>query len=106
VLEAKTTADRAVFFDVYTMPSGSAVNPFGPGLASGALGVGAVHFSTELSITDPLGFTIPRVLVSGDVSGGLTTVRLYYKKGNTTARLFYATANLPIQVWVKNYGQV
>jgi hypothetical protein len=106
----------AVCFDVYTMPSGSMVNPFGAGLSAtlatvqGVPGWEVTNLESTASGTTPAASriqgSITRVLVSGDVSGGSTVLRLYYAKLNTTARLLNATTNIPFKVWAKNYGPV
>ena len=97
-----------VCFDVYTMPSGSTVNPFGAGLSASIAtlqGVPGWEFSSE-NIVGRLTGGVCRTLVSGDVSGGSTVLRLLYAKSNATARTLFAQTNIPLKVWAKNYGQV
>jgi hypothetical protein len=105
----------AVIFDVYTMPSGSAVNPFGAGVsASSATTAGVPGWLVTVSESVASGSaqavrlqgSYTRLLVSGDVSGGSTVLRLYYAKADTTARTLYALTNIPLKVWAKNYGPV
>lgn len=100
---------QAVNFDVYTMPSGSTVNPFGAGLSAlgaGVQGVAGWEVSTSNSATTQMSGSAMRVLVSGDVAAGVTTLRLMYVKATTTARSLFAQINIPLKVWAKNYGQV
>lgn len=95
-------------FDVYTMPSGSTVNPFGPGVSASMAGVqgsqGWVTGSTNN--VSQLSGSVTRVMVSGDVAAGATTLRMLYAKTNTTARTLFAQTNLPLKVWAMNHGQV
>jgi hypothetical protein len=105
-----------VVFDVYTLPSGSPVNPFAVGIsASGASTQGVPGWEQTVAESTSTGTTgasarlmggISRILTSDDVSGGSTVLRLYYAKPNTTARTLFAIANIPLKVWAKNYGQV
>jgi hypothetical protein len=95
--------------EVYTMPSGSPVNPFGAGLVSGLTdnkqgipGWETLATGANVNLTG----SATRVLAGGDVASGATTLRLYYAKINATARLLYANADIPFKVWAKNYGQV
>lgn len=101
-------ASAPTAFDVYTMPSGSSVNPFGAGLsASLASTQGIQAWGTgTISQVCHLNGEVTRVLTSGDVAGGVTTLRLFYAKTNTTSRTLVAQTNTPLKVWAKNHGQV
>lgn len=102
--------DTALAFtlDVYTMPSGVAVNPFSVGVSASAAGVqGVPGWQRGTTQRDRnLTGSITRVLTATDVAAGATTLRLYYAKTNTTARTLFATTSIPLKVWAKNYGQV
>lgn len=93
-------------FDVYTMVGGSPVNPFGAGLSASAATIQGVSGWEIDNIAENfnLGPSVFRTLVSGDISSGTVSLRLFYVKPNTTARTLFADTNLPLVVWAKNYG--
>lgn len=102
------SVNPSIGFDVYTLPSGSPVNPFSVGLSTAlATAQGVPGWECPTNQTDRLQGSITRVLTSGDVSGGSTVLRLFYAKYEpTNARILYANSNIPLKVWAKNYGQV
>lgn len=97
---------QVVNFDVYTMVSGSSVNPFGAGLsASGGSTQGVTGWLWDnVSQNIQLTGSITRTLVSGDIDSGTVIMRLFYVKSSVTARTLFAQTNLPLKVWAKNLG--
>ena len=102
------TGAPIVCYEIYTLPSGTPVNPFGAGIAASLADnkQGIAGWEIQNSGYEQLTGGISKVLAAGDVSGGTTTLRLYYAKVNTTARTLFANADIPLKIWVKNFGQV
>lgn len=95
----------AICFDVYTMPSGSTVNPFGVGLNTGTGLQGVPGWETVGdSQVARINGGMTRRLVSGDVASGSTVLRLFYYRAGAAARTLYAGTTIPLKVWAKNYG--
>lgn len=102
-----SAAAAAVTFDVYTMPGGTATNPFSVGLnvGSGLQGVPGWEVTSDANVIRLSGGAT-RILVSGDVSGGNVVLRLFYYKSGGANRDLYGLTTIPFKVWAKNYGQV
>lgn len=92
------TVAQSVAFDVYTMVSGSRVNPVGVGLSASlasTLGVAAWVISSGDTSGPMLQGAYRYTLQAGDIDAGAVTVRLHYAKSTTTARTMFADANTP-----------
>ncbi len=96
----------AVGFDVYTMVSGSPVNPFGAGLSSSLspnLGVTGWYTNNE-NVISPVTGARRYTVVSGDISAGTVTLRLFYVQTSATNRTLSAASTSPLNVWATNLG--
>lgn len=97
-------AGISLALDVATIVSAAPVNYFAT--AGGATEVGAGAWYREApTVNDasvpggPRSYTVQ----AGDISGGNVVLRLRYKV-NSGSWTGYATANLPLDFWVKNLG--
>lgn len=94
--------------DIYTMVSGSRVNPFGAGLsASHASVVGVSGWYCEGAGRNmPIVGSAFLTVQSGDISSGLVSCRPHFVTASASPRLLYATANLPAAMVLTNLGPV
>ncbi len=96
----------SVGFDVYTMVSGTPVNPFGAGLSASLspnLGVTG-WFTNNENVISPVTGARRRTLVSGDIDSGTVTLRLFYVQPSATNRTLSAASTSPLNVWATNLG--
>lgn len=95
-------------FDVYTMVSGSRVNPFGAGLSAAnasTLGV-AGWFVENVARNYPIAGSVLYVVQAGDIASGQVTCRPHYVQTTATAQTLHSEANVPLRMWLKNLGPV
>lgn len=85
--------------------SGSPVNWWGAGNAGGSFGIPSLYGPS--GIQNPVSCSLPKVLVSGDISGGQVTVSPFIRIGTAnTNKYIYADATLPTFIAIENKGQV
>lgn len=95
--------DAAVnqYLDVATIVSAAPVNYIGGD--GGASSRGVVAWEGESSTATPIGGTVEKALVSGDISGGTVTLRLRYRQSSASARTLFATSDIRLHWWAEVY---
>lgn len=93
------------YIDTVTLVSGSPVNHFSAG---GASGQGVPGWTGPANVSMAIGAPVLYTLVSGDISGGTVTLRLRFRTNTTAngAKVLLALTDYPLQFWAKNYGAV
>jgi hypothetical protein len=92
------------FLDMASIVAGSPVN-YWSGSAGGASAQGVLAWRHESDLNVPLGGSVIRAAVSGDLSGGNIVLRLRYRTAAATNLTLYGDTNLVLNVWAKNLGQ-
>jgi hypothetical protein len=103
------SATTATFFDVASIVSGSPVNSWGiDGAVTTAMeGIQAWRCdSNSIGLNQRVAGGMMRVLLAGDISSGLVTLRLRYKQPTATNVTLYTGANRALHFWAKNLGPV
>lgn len=96
-----------VYLDVYTIVSAARVNPFGAGLsASAGSTLGVIGWSSQPSLYDKIVGSAHYVVVSGDIASGVVTCRPYYVQESAVNRTLGSSANILLEMWLKNIGPV
>lgn len=79
------------FLDCVSIVGGSPVNSWASNGAPNASGQGVRSWWGKVSSDEPIGGTVARTLVSGDISSGTVTLRLRYRTFTATNRTFLAS---------------
>lgn len=91
--------------EIYTMVSGSRVNPFGSGLsASLATTIGPLAWTFYASAISPLTGSALLVVQAGDIESSLVTCRPHYAQATASNRTLNSSASQGLQMWLKNLG--
>lgn len=87
--------------DAVSIVSAAVVSYWG-GDGTSASGTGA--WSGYNSINAPIGGSVMRTLISGDVTAGSVTVRLLYRTSTAANKTLFANTGNSFQFWAKNLG--